>query len=89
MKRIELLNSEGPYLKASHHDSFDIDEKRNVALEFHGGKLYILSLDELKDFLKGSIFLRDSRGKLVDYAEQPNDMKPSSELLDKFLNYNG
>ncbi len=87
MKRIELLNSEGPVLTASHHDSFSIDEEKNILLKFHGGKTYIVTENELRNYLLGNISLKDSAGKVSIYTEYPLDMRSAtSEQIQKFFN---
>jgi hypothetical protein len=88
MKKIELLNSEGPVLVASHHNSFSIDEEPNILLKFDGGKSYIVTENELLEYLAGDLILRDTHKNNSIYTSYPSSMKPPVEKIQEFLNYN-
>lgn len=78
---IELLNSEGPILKA-----YKIG-KEFVIQDEHKKLIGILSKEKMVDFLYDKMSLIDSENRLFTYSEFPGSMKPSEESLIEFLNH--
>jgi len=81
---IELLNSEGPILKAYkfHADSADetfviYDEWKNKATQ--------LNKEELLEFISGKRTISDSHERVWNYTKQHEGMKPSEEKLKAFI----
>jgi hypothetical protein len=77
---IELLNSEGPILKA-----YKIG-KEFVIQDEHKKLIGILNKDKMLDFLYDKMSLIDSKNRLFTYGEFPGSMKSSEESLREFLN---
>ena len=77
---IELLNSEGPILKA-----YKIDETFVIQDEF---KQIIAFLDreKMESFLYDKMSLIDSKRREFIYRHYGEGMKPSEESLREFLN---
>ena len=76
---IELLNSEGPILKA-----YKIG-KEFVIQDEHKRLIGILNKDKMVDFLYDKMSLIDSENRLFTYDKFPVSMKPSEESLREFL----
>ena len=79
MKEIELLNSEGPILKAVKNTfTYDIVDQWGVCVD-------IVSESQLQKFVHGDYSVTDSKGREWKYSEQPGSMKPDLKKLDEFI----
>lgn len=79
MKEIELLNSEGPILKAVKNTfTYDIVDQWGVCVD-------IVSESQLQKFVHGDYSVTDSKGRKWKYSEQPGSMKPDLKKLDEFI----
>ncbi len=76
---IELLNSEGPILKA-----YKIG-KEFVIQDEHKDLIGILKKDKMIDFIYDKMSLIDSKNRLFTYGKFPDSMKPDSRKLEEFL----
>lgn len=77
---IELLNSEGPILKAKKTDS---DEY--VLYDNEDTIVDILSTSQFTDFIYNNVPLTGTDGKQIYYDSYPRDMKPEGEDLEIFI----
>jgi hypothetical protein len=80
MKKLELLNSEGPILVAhstSQEDLFHVYDQWKVKFD--------ISREELTNFLEGKAIFVDSRDRLWDYKKSPRGMKPSAKAILEFM----
>ena len=77
---IELLNSEGPILKAKKTDS---DEY--VLYDNEDTIVDILSTSQFTDFIYKNVPLTGTDGKEIYYDSYPRDMKPEKEDLEIFI----
>jgi hypothetical protein len=76
---IELLNSEGPILKA-----YKIS-KGFVIQDEHGELIEVLKKDEMIDFIYDKMSLIDSKNRLFTYGKFPGSMKPDLRKLAEFV----
>ena len=77
-KKLELLNSEGPILIARRMEtSSDIEI---TFTQIKGKKVEIITMEDLVNFLN----CKCNIGK-YDYSEYPESMKPSTEMIEKFI----
>lgn len=76
---IELLNSEGPILKA-----YKIG-KEFVIQDEHGSLIGILNKDKMIDFIYDKMSLIDSENRLFSYGKFPGSMKPDLRKLAEFV----
>jgi len=81
MKKIELLNSEGPILVAEKKSTYIIKDQFKQ-------KIAELNEKEMQDFVHGDMRLIDSEGRDFKYAEYPGSMKPNLKKLDEFIGIN-
>jgi len=81
MKKIELLNSEGPILVAEKKSTYIIKDQFKQ-------KIAELNEKEMQDFVHGDMRLIDSEGRDFKYAEYPGSMKPDLKKLDEFIGIN-
>ena len=75
-----LLNSEGPILTALRAEANEY-----VVYDTDDSIVAVLTLDEIQEFVHGTMILVDSFGKEWRYAEQPGSMKPDLRELDMFI----
>jgi hypothetical protein len=76
---IELLNSEGPILKA-----YKIG-KEFVVQDEHKELIGILKKDKMIDFIYDKMSLIDSKNRLFVYGKFPGSMKPDLRKLAEFI----
>lgn len=77
--KLDLLNSEGPILTVyKTPDGYVLYDREDSIVE-------ILSEDEFTSFINGSMTLPNPRGGQFVYTSYPEDMKPSSHDLEKFM----
>jgi len=82
MPNVVLLNSEGDILKAFK------TEQGFIILDEHRETIATLNEEEIFDFTRGNLELTDSKGKIFNYMEFPNSMKPNLKMLDEFIGLN-
>lgn len=76
---IELLNSEGPILKAYKiDDTFVIQDEYKQIIAF-------LGVDKMKNFIYDKMSLYDSKRREFIYSHFGEGMKPNPNQLEKFL----
>ena len=77
---IELLNSEGPILKAKKTDSdeYVLYDKEDTIVD-------ILSTRQFTDFVYNNVPLTGTDGKEIYYDSYPKDTKPEKEDLEIFI----
>lgn len=78
-KKLVLLNSEGPVLKAVH------TEDGYVLYDTHDGIVDILSQNDMKKFIHGEMTIFYTDGREMCYPYYSNDMKAKPDDLRKFL----
>jgi hypothetical protein len=76
---IELLNSEGPILKA-----YKIGKSFLIVDEW-SEPIQIFKKDEMEDFIFDRRILMDSKGKGHLYGRYPGSMKPDLRKLSEFI----
>lgn len=76
---VVLLNSEGDILKAFR------TEKGFIILDEYRETIATLDKDEIYDFTRGELDLKDSRGRVYNYMRFPSSMKPDLKMLDEFI----
>ena len=82
IKKIELLNSEGPILRVIKRDfDFEIIDQHNVLID-------ILTKTEIQEFIHGDRVIVDSKDKKFIYSSFPGSMKPDLKKLDEFIGIN-
>jgi len=79
-KEIELLNAEGPILKAKKND---IDGY--VLYDVEDCIIDVLSHSEFIDFIYNDKPVIGADGKEIIYSSYPKDMKPSGEEMEVFI----
>lgn len=80
-KIIELLNFEGPALRAKKSDDgYVIYDQWDSIVD-------ILSEEKFYEFLEGDLILTDSEGKKWNYARESKDAKPKLRDLVRFINH--
>lgn len=85
MRKLELLNSEGPILVASRSKFFSNSEAAFI-LTFKGVyRSYVMTEEELRQFLDGEIEIYNGEDKLINFTNMPDGMKPDKETIQKFL----
>jgi hypothetical protein len=79
IKKIELLNSEGPIL--------NLYKKTKFLLEFKQEN-EIIEIDEehLKMFINGEIDIETKKGKIWNYKNFSDGMKPEKNSIIEFIN---
>jgi hypothetical protein len=70
---LELLNFEGPVLKAIK------TEKGFAIVDQHKVQLTVLDYDRLLKFFRSELSIMDSTGRFWKYSEHSDDAKPSQE----------
>ena len=76
---IELLNSEGPILKAVKTPlGFAVTDQWKEVVD-------VLSESEIFDFTRGDREITDSKGRVWNYTKHPGSMKPDLKKLDEFI----
>lgn len=78
--QIELLNSEGPILKAK---KSDIDGY--ILYDSEDSIIDVLSHNEFIDFIYNDKPVIGTDGKEIIYSSYPKDMKPSGEEIEVFI----
>ncbi|GGE15697.1 hypothetical protein GCM10010831_16250 [Psychroflexus salis] len=80
MQNMELLNSEGPILRAIKYNSnrYDIIDQYNLLVD-------ILNEQELQDFVHSDREIVDSKKRKFKYSSFPSSMKPDLKLLNEFI----
>jgi|GEM_PF-5392988 len=80
MEKIELLNSEGPVLKAVKFNSnrYDIIDQYNCLVD-------VLTAKEIQDFVHGNREITDSKNRKFKYSDFTIYMKPNLKKLDEFI----
>lgn len=80
MQTIELLNSEGPILKAIKFSPsrYDVIDQYNCLVD-------VLTAEEMQEFVHGDRVIIDSQNKTFKYVEFPGSMKPDLKQLDEFI----
>jgi hypothetical protein len=79
---IELLNSEGPILKA-----YKI-RKGYAIIDEHKEPIEILNREQMIDFIYDRMSLTDSKGRVFLYGKFPGSMKPDLRKLAEFVGLN-
>ena len=79
-KKIELLNSEGPILKAKKTDAdeYVLYDKEDTIVD-------ILSTAQFTDFIYHNVPLTGTDGKQICYGSYSQSMKPNKEYLENFI----
>jgi hypothetical protein len=80
---LELLNFEGPVLKAIK------TEKGFAIVDQHKVQLTVLDYDRLMKFFRSELSIMDSTGRFWKYSEHSDDAKPSQESIAIFLQKSG
>ena len=83
--RLELLNSEGPILIG---ESVKTNGITTFYLFFHSKKKnrIEMNMNELVQFIRGDIGIKDSEGKVIAYPEFSDGMKPTISKIEEFIN---
>lgn len=76
---VVLLNSEGDILKAFR------TEQGFVILDEYRETIATLNKDEIYEFTRGGLDLKDSKGRVYNYMKFPGSMKPDLKMLDEFI----
>lgn len=77
--QLELLNSEGPILKAINTPT------GYIMLDQYHKIIGTLTQSEIESFIAGTRVLSDSYNKTIRYTSCPEGMKPSLSTLNAFL----
>lgn len=76
---IDLLNSEGPILRAIKTDNgFLIIDEFNK-------EIAILNKNDIYQFTRGNLEFVDSKQNVFNYSKFPGSMKPDLKKLDEFI----
>lgn len=80
MRNIELLNSEGPILRA-----IKISRKRYDIIDQYNYLVDILTEEQMQEFIHEDRVIIDSKNRKFKYSLFPGSMKPDLKLLDQFI----
>lgn len=82
MKKLDLLNSEGPILQAIREDG----EKFCQIIDEYGENVGTLTAKDIVEFLNGEYAIVNSKGKTLDCELLPLCMQPTQEQFNEFFN---
>lgn len=79
MKKLDILNSEGPILILEKH-------KKHFLLHFNMEKYRLeITKEEIIDFITGKKIITSKGGEKYDYIKSPDGMTRSKEIILEFL----
>jgi hypothetical protein len=81
MKKLEILNSEGPILILEKH-------KKHFLLHFNMEKYKMeITKEEIIDFITGKKIITSKGGEIYDYINEPDGMTRPTEIILEFLGF--
>lgn len=81
---IELLNFEGPVLKAHRCDSVLAVDLFLIADEWKE-PIAFMNREQLENFVAGDFSIIDTRGRVWNYAKESDNSKPNPTKLENFI----
>lgn len=84
---IDLLNFEGPVLKAYRCDSL-LEDGIFLIVDQWKTPVAFLSLEQFTAFLIGDFTIMDSAGQAWNYPSEIDEVKPTDQKLKKFMHPN-
>ena len=82
---IELLNFEGPVLKAHRCDSVLAEGHIFLIADEWKEPIAFMNREQLENFIAGNVSIIDTHGRTWNYAKQSAEAKPNPTKLENFI----